>query len=170
MNIIRHEGRTWETTPATYKKLEEEELRNIIIAHLNTRYEGDAAGEVFRKSGKTDIRIEDKERVAFVAECKIWKGAEELRKALNQLLGYLTWRDCKAALVIFNKSVAGFSTLLEKIPEGLENHDLFVKKEPLNKDGEWKYVFKSDEDSNRLIKIHVFAFNIYVPSIGVKRV
>src|SRR5262249_2091303 len=33
--VIRHEGRTFEATPATYKDLGEEDLRNILLAHLN---------------------------------------------------------------------------------------------------------------------------------------
>jgi hypothetical protein len=71
LSVIRHEGRTFETTPKTFAVHDEEELRDILLAHLNAHYQGDAAGEAFRRSGKTDIRIEDNDRAAFVAECKI---------------------------------------------------------------------------------------------------
>ena len=36
---------------------------------LKRDYQGSAAGEAFRHSGKTDMRIEDKNKAAFIAEC-----------------------------------------------------------------------------------------------------
>jgi hypothetical protein len=108
LKIIRHEGLSFETTPATFAKHGEEGLRDIILAHLNGHFEGGATGETFRRKGKTDIRIEDGERSAFVAECKVWRGAAEITGALDQLLSYLTWRDSKAALIVFNTKVGGF--------------------------------------------------------------
>lgn len=161
LSIVRHEGRTFETTPKTYAKLEEEELRDILLAHLNGHFEGGATGETFRKKGKTDIRIEDEERAAFVAECKVWRGSKELGEGVGQLLRYLTWRDCKAALVVFNKEVAGFTQLLEKLPEALCTHPFFIDDLGQQGDGEWRFVFRSEEDENRLITVHVFLFNIY---------
>ena len=82
-----------------------------------------AESSYLRKSGKT----EDNDRNAFVGECKIWRGAKQVDSALGQLLGYLTWRDCKAALIVFNTQVAGFSGLLEKLPETLSKHPLMLK-------------------------------------------
>ncbi|MCC2099510.1 MAG: hypothetical protein KDJ29_21655, partial [Hyphomicrobiales bacterium] len=75
LSVIRHEGRTFETvSESLLGKLDEEDIRDIILAHLNGHYEGEATAEAFRKKGKTDIRIEDDNRAAFIAECKIWKG------------------------------------------------------------------------------------------------
>jgi hypothetical protein len=71
LTIIRHDGRTFEATPKTYAVHDEEELRDIIRAHLNGHYKGDATGETFRRAGKTDLRIEAESRTAFVAECKV---------------------------------------------------------------------------------------------------
>jgi hypothetical protein len=75
LKIFRHEGRTWESTPKTYFVHPAEELRDMLLAHLNGHYEGVATGETFRMSGKTDIRIEDNSRAAFITECKIWEGS-----------------------------------------------------------------------------------------------
>jgi hypothetical protein len=124
LRVIRHEGRTFEALPFTFCKFSEPELRDILLAHLNGHYEGLASGEMLRGEGKADIRIEDKNRAAFVAECKIWSGENALTDAVDQLLGYLTWRDCKAALIVVNKTVAGFSALLERAPEALRPHVL----------------------------------------------
>jgi len=162
LSVIRHEGRTFETTPKTYAVHSEEELRDIILAHLNGHYKGMATGETFRKLGKTDIRIEDQNRAAFVAECKLWKGKEELLSAINQLLCYLTWRDCKTALIIFNKKVVKFNSLLTKIPEVLQKHQKFKRELTKDANGEWRFKFYSTEDESRQITIHVFLFNLYV--------
>ena len=89
LSVIRHEGRTFEATPRTCAVHDdEEELRDIILAHLNGHYQGGATGETFRRSGKTDIRIEDQDRAAFVAECKVRRGQKELLAAIDQLLSY----------------------------------------------------------------------------------
>jgi hypothetical protein len=162
LSVIRHEGRTFETTPKTFAVHDEEGLRDIILAHLNGHYKGDATGETFRRSGKTDIRIEDEKRAAFVAECKVWRGAKELQDAVDQLLGYLTWRDCKDAMIIFNKENARFTELLQKVPEALSSHHLFKKDLGKQGDGEWRYIFASKEDELRRIAVHVFLFNLYV--------
>jgi hypothetical protein len=162
LRIIRHQGRTFERTPSTYAVHGEEELRDIILSNLNTFFEGLATGEAFRKSGKTDITIEDKNRAAFVAECKIWKGEKALNDAIDQLLGYLVWRDCKTALIIFNKDVAGFSKIQEKLPEVLSAHRSFIKQFTINEYGEWRFIFSSEDDEDRHITMHIFLFNLYV--------
>ena len=161
--VIRHEIATFEATPSTYSGLGEEDLRNILLAHLNGHYEGGATGETFRKAGKTDIRIEAENRAAFVAECKLWAGPKGLSNALDQLLDYLTWRDCKAALVIFNKHIKGFTSILEKCPPELRSHPKF--KRPIVSKGraaDWRFCFESADDELREVTVHVFVANLYV--------
>jgi hypothetical protein len=162
LNVIRHEGRTFEGTPETFHNLEEEELRNILLAHLNGHFQGSATGETFRKKGKTDIRIEDNNRAAFSAECKIWHGKTGLFESVEQLLGYLTWRDCKASIIIFNKHNAKFSDILNTIPNVLPEHNNHIKKISDTNEGEWRYLFSSEDDENRQIIIHFFVFNLFV--------
>ena len=55
LSTIKHTGCTYERTPASYKSLHEEDLRNTLLAALNASYMGDAFGEAFRNNGKTDI-------------------------------------------------------------------------------------------------------------------
>jgi len=162
LQVIRHEGRSFETTPRTFQKHDEEEIRDIIVAHLNGHYEGRATGETFRKQGKTDIRIEEENRAAFVAECKLWRGPKEAKAAVDQLLSYLTWRDCKAALVIFNKTVARFSGIQSKLPDVLREHPNFDSAQKIEEPGEWRMVFRSADDEERRIVVHVFLFDLYI--------
>ncbi len=91
-------------TPLTYADMPEESLRDIILAILNNRF-GPASGETFSRHGKTDIFIpwHTDQGAVFIAECKIWKGPKAMSDGIDQLLGYLTWRDSKAALIVFAK-------------------------------------------------------------------
>lgn len=168
--IIRHTGASFEGTPQTYKSLGEDGLRDNVLSHINVMFEGKATGETFRKYGKTDIRIEEDSRSAFVGECKLWGGEQILLGALAQLLGYLTWRDCKAALIFFNKDVAGFSGVQDTIGRALTSHPGFLRAKETSRAGEWRFVFQSTEDPAREVTVHVFAFNLYVsPARATKR-
>jgi hypothetical protein len=93
-----------ERSPATFAQHGEEETRDFFLAYLNGEYRGGATGETFNASGKTDILIRVQDRNTFIAECKLWTGAKAFGKAVDQLLGYLTWRDCKCALLVFNRN------------------------------------------------------------------
>jgi len=162
LKVIRHEGRTFESTPSTFLQLDEEKLRDIMVAHLNGHYDGNATGETFRNHGKTDIRLEEKNRAAFVGECKVWSGVKALSTAMDQMLDYLTWRDCKAALIVFNKKVAGFSKIQDQIPQTLRKHSGFISSQSTTEAGEWRFMMRSADDPDRTILVHVFLFNLYV--------
>jgi hypothetical protein len=162
LKIIRHEGCSFERTPEPFAKHDEEELRDILMSHLNGHYYGLANGEAFRKKGKTDVCIEFENRAAFVAECKLWKGDQKISEAVDQLLGYLTWRDCKTALVVFNKDVAGFVQLQQKMQKILESQKYFIRSAGAYNTGEWRAVYRSIDDPDRLITVHVFLFNLFV--------
>lgn len=77
-------GTSMEKTARTYYNNQEEELRDILLAALNTHYES-ATGETFRKIGKTDIQIEFENKAAFIGECKIWGGERLLRAQFSKL-------------------------------------------------------------------------------------
>jgi len=76
-------------------------------------------------------------------------------------LGYLTWRDYKAALIIFNKHNSKFSEILDKIPNILKEHPQIKKFSGQKDAGEWDFVFMSKEDEARLVYVRVFIFDIY---------
>lgn len=95
--------------------------KNHLDAELsNGQFEGRATAETFRGSGSTDILFVENDRSVFIAECKFWKGPASLTGTLEQLLDYATWRDAKAALLIFSRN-KDFSQVLAEVPETLEN-------------------------------------------------
>lgn len=166
LEVIRHQVRSFEETPAAFRKLEEEELRDVMLATLNTHFGGEAGGERFRRNGKTDISIEFSNRAAFVAECKIWGGPKLVQEGIDQLLGYLTWRDCRAALIFLNKTVKGFKALQDAMRQLLGTHRLFIRNESGAQNGEWRAVFKAKGDEARLITIHVFLVDLFTDKGG----
>lgn len=161
LHFIRHQGRTFERSPATYSVHNEEDLRNIILAQINGHFEGGAVGEAFRKRGRTDISIEADNRAAFVGECKFWAGPDSLGRALSQLLGYLTWRDSKASLILFNSRNKDFSNILQSLPITLRKHPLFVRDIPCEENGEWRIQMCSETDKGRRVTVHIFLFDLY---------
>lgn len=162
LSILRHMGRTLESLPSAPSKLDEEELRDFLLASLNAVYKGQATGETFRRNGKTDILITAENREAFVGECKVWYGPKTVGDAINQMLGYHTWRDCRSALIAFNKHYAGFSTIQKNLPELLMKHPNFVSDLGTKQPGEWRLRFKLADDPGRFVAVHVFLFDLYV--------
>ena len=159
LDSIKHTGSTYERTPSSYKTLHEEDLRNTFLAALNATYKGDATGETFRNKGKTDICIERENRAAFVAECKMWTGQKEIGKAIDQLDGYLTWRDCKAALIYFVRR-KDFMKTLESAEAALRAYDGMRNVMALDKN-EFECLFLSKANPGQQIKMRVMLFNLY---------
>lgn len=131
----------------------------MLLAALNGIYQGNATGETFRKNGKTDICIECENRAAFVAECKIWKGQSKIDEALKQLDGYLTWRDCKTALIYFVRNKE-FMSVLDVAKQTLSAHPSIRQVKEIDRN-EFECSYISDSNVGQLIKIQVILFNLY---------
>ena len=159
ISTIKHTASTYERTPGSYKALHEEDLRNTLLATLNATYKGDATGETFRNAGKTDICIERENRAAFVAECKMWTGPKEIPKAVEQLDSYLTWRDCKTALIYFVRRKDFFQTLTA-VETSLRSIEGMKNVTPLDKN-EFECLYLSKSNPGQLVKIRVMLFNLY---------
>jgi hypothetical protein len=101
LRVLMNMRNALERSPSTTEHLTENGIRDLLLVSLNARFEGRAAGEVFNGEGKTDILIRENDRNVFIAECKVWRGRRTATEALDQLLGYLVWRDTKAALLMF---------------------------------------------------------------------
>ena len=156
---IKHMGSTYERTPKSYAAMKEEDLRNTLLAALNGTYLGGAVGEAFRNNGKTDICIEEKNRAAFVAECKMWTGQKAIADALKQLDSYLTWRDCKTALIYFVRK-KDFLAILQTAEEALRAIPEMRQVQVLDKN-EFKCCMVSTQNPGQQIQVRVMLFNMY---------
>lgn len=152
LGILRGMSTVIERSPDSFSSLDEEAIRTHFLLQLNGHYEGSATGETFNKSGKTDILIRVEDKNIFIGECKFWKGPKSFDKAIDQLLGYLAWRDTKCALLIFNrnKNSTDVSLKMHKImSERIECKKVVEN----NVDGDSKYIFVKTSDPGREIWI-----------------
>jgi len=156
---IKNAAMTWECTPNSYRYMGEEDLRNALLASLNGCFPGKANGETFRKNGKTDICIETEDRTAFVAECKIWTGAGDVPKALAQLDSYLTWRDCKTALIYF-VTRKNFLAIIDKMQAVLSGQKNLLGVRALDRN-EFVCKMPSSRTPGHMINIRVLLFNLH---------
>lgn len=140
-----------ERNPESFRGLDEEAIRDHFLLSLNGHYEGSATGETFNAAGKTDILIREKDRNIFIAECKFWRGAKSFDSAVTQLLSYLTWRDCKAALLIFNRNKDSAS-VEQRMDETMRERGEFRKvKESGENRGAAYILIKNDEPGREII-------------------
>jgi len=164
LKLIHNMALVMERSPQTFRKLREEEIRNHFLMVLNASYEGQATGETFNYGGKTDILIRHDSRNVFIAECKFWRGERELIRAIDQLLGYASWRDTKTAVLLFSRN-QDFSSVLGKIDPILKSHSCYKRKHDLKSaelrnETTFSYIFHKPEDKNREVFLTVMAFNV----------
>ena len=159
MAIIERLSLSIERSPSIFMTAGEEQIRDILLVDLNGHFEGAASGETFNREGKTDILIRSQDRNVFIAECKIWKGPKSLSSAIDQLLGYLTWRDTKAAIVVFSKT-KDFGTVVSQIDDVVSEHPSFIRSLDAKGETHFRYVFSQRDDSNRAIHLAVVVFDL----------
>ena len=159
INIISKLATSIERSPSTFARLPEEHIRNHILVSLNSHFDGGATGETFNSQGKTDILIREKDSNVFIAECKFWSGKAGLHKAIDQLLGYVTWRDTKTALIVFSKN-KDFTGVLETIAECVPNHPSCKSAATQLEETQFRFVFEQKNDENRDVHLSVLVFNI----------
>lgn len=148
-----------ERSPSTTKHLSEEQVRDLLLVSLNAQFEGKAAGEVFNNAGKTDILIRVDDRNVFIGECKIWKGPKTVTDALDQLLGYLVWRDTKAALLLFIRD-ADVTHVTAKAVERVEQHPNYKRRGRTSSEERYDFVLHASGDPAREIHLALLPFLI----------
>jgi len=159
LHIMQNMVQVMELSPHAFHDMGEEDLRSHFLVQLNGAFKGQATGETFNFQGKTDILMRDQGKNVFIAECKFWKGEKAFLATLDQLLSYLSWRDTKAAVVIFNRN-ADFSSVLAKIRETVPKHQHFKRDRSGSGESAFRYIFGQPNDSNREIILTVLAFDI----------
>ena len=159
LDVIHGVGKQFERLPSTYSGKEEEHLRDHMLLILEPNFEGSSTGETFNKNGKTDILMRHESSNVFIAELKYWRGKKSFLDTISQLLGYLTWRDSKAAVIIFVKNKE-FSPVLKTVKETAIEHSNYFRFCSEQEEGWYHYKFHINEDQNREVKLAVMLFHI----------
>jgi len=161
IELIDNCCKAFENTPTTFSKMNEEELRDVILSSLNSVFEGDAVGEAFSKKGKTDIRLNIQKGGIFIAECKFWSGPKSIEKTIDQIFKYLTWRNSYGVIIGFSKR-KGFTDVLENISELIPDLPNFHEGFEELEDSHFRAKFHLPEDDRKIIEIHFLVYNLYV--------
>lgn len=164
LDVIDGMVKVMERSPKAFHDIDEEGLRTHFLVQLNGHYEGQASGETFNYQGKTDILIRSGDRNIFIAECKFWAGPAKMMETIDQLLNYLSWRDSKAAILLFNRN-KDFSKVLAAIPETVKTHPNFQKNEGKRGETGFRYAFRHKDDAAKILHVTVMTFDIPRPAV-----
>ncbi|WP_156164511.1 hypothetical protein [Bradyrhizobium sp. LTSP885] len=159
LNIVQSMALVMERSPSAFETMGEENLRQHFLVQLNGHFEGAASGETFNFTGKTDILIRVKDRNIFIAECKFWGGEKSFLATITQLLDYLSWRDTKTAVLVFNRN-KDFSGVLKTIETSLTSHPNLKhgpKKEGASR---FRCTFGNSKDPRREVIVTILAFDV----------
>ena len=127
MDVIEAYCVTFERSPKPIAKLEEEEIRDLLLASLNGAFNLGARGEAFSKHGKTDILLEVPDGAVFIAELKFWAGPATVGEVTAQIRRYLTWRDSFGLVVVLSRN-RDFSGVRQSIGGTLEAVEQLLEK------------------------------------------
>lgn len=159
LKIVQDMALVMERSPGAFKSMNEEALRQHFLVQLNGQFEGKATGETFNMEGKTDILLREGDRNVFIAECKFWKGPKAFGDAIDQLLGYSTWRDGKTAILVFNRGT-DTSTILNGIDSIAKAHPNFKRAVNWPHESGFRYVLRGSNDKNRELFLTVLVFHV----------
>lgn len=146
-----------ERHPSTYQGKDQEALRDHILTVLASHFPH-AGAETFNHLGKTDILIRQEGQNVFIGECKIWSGPKRHPDAIDQILGYLTWRDSKAAIVYFVRN-KNLDPVLEEIDAATPHHQCYVETLGKTNDGWFNFRFTLLEDRTRQTNLSILVFH-----------
>ncbi|WP_308387635.1 hypothetical protein [Acidithiobacillus sp. AMEEHan] len=159
LGVLKSMSLVIERNPGAFASLDEEAIRTHFLLQLNGHYEGTATGETLNAAGKTDILIRAENRNIFIAECKFWHGPKSFTDAVDQLLGYLSWRDSKSALLIFNQT-RDSTAVRQKMREIMTSRPEYRKTLEHDPAGRSRYIFVKTTDPGREIQICIMLFDV----------
>lgn len=151
-----------ERSPRAFARAGEEAIRDHFLVQLNGQYQGGATGETFNYEGKTDILVRELGRNLFVAECKFWAGPKKLSATVDQILGYLTWRDTKSAIFVFNRG-RELTKVLAAISPTIGSHPSFVREIAYGSETDFRFVLCHRDDPERELTLTVLVFEVPAP-------
>ena len=159
LGIIHSMTQVMERSPSAFVNMREEDIRVHYLVQLNGRFKGAATGETFNLGGKTDILLRVEDRTIFIAEFKFWDGEKSLIDAIDQVLGYTSWRDTKVAIVLLSRN-KNFGDVLTKAKAATVKHPHYKRGETIESETKFRYVFGNPNDHSREIILTVMVFDV----------
>ena len=89
----------------------------------------------------------------------MWTGAKAVQEAILQLDSYLTWRDCKTALIYFVRR-KNYLSILKNIKCTLESIDNIRAIKEVDRN-EFDCLYLSESNPGQKIRVRVMLFNLY---------
>lgn len=160
IKLIDNQCLQFEKTPKTYDKFDEPNLRDLILANLNSIFEGQATGETFNNKGKTDIYLNIDKGNILVSECKFYGGEKLYHKTIEQLLGYLTWRQNYGIMISFCK-LKNFSKIIEEAEAIIKKHSSFESNFRVLSKTHFISKHTLPTDEYKYVEIHHLYYNLY---------
>ncbi|MFD6653450.1 hypothetical protein ACFWC0_31085, partial [Micromonospora chalcea] len=97
------------------------------------------------------VLIREDDANVFIAECKIFgpkDGPSRITATIDQLLGYLTWRDTKAALLLFIRD-RDVTTVIAKAVAAFESHPNFKRRGKTSTEERHDFILHTNGDPSR---------------------
>lgn len=155
IEFLDGQAKNFEQTPRAIKDLGEENLRDLLLANLNSVFQGDASGETFSKKGKTDIYLKISKGNILICECKIWAGKTLYGKTIDQLRGYLTWRHNYGVMITFVRT-KGFTKVLNESEITIQEHESYMNGFKKIDDSHFISNHRVDDDEKEVCVHHLF--------------
>lgn len=154
-------GVMFERSPSTTRKMNESDLRNLMLVVLNDRFEfeGFVGAEVFNSSGRTDILVRVAGVNVLVGECKFNDGPQTVLDTLDQVLRYLAWRDEKAVVIMFYKQ-AGYTKLISESADVIDKHPQCAGRVSQIDGTRYDFNFHAQDDDHRAVHLVFLPFAI----------
>ncbi|UBF28143.1 hypothetical protein K9N68_09785 [Kovacikia minuta CCNUW1] len=82
-----------------------------------------------------------------------------LKETFDQLLGYVTWRDTKLAMLICNRN-KNFTAVLQQIQQVIRGQPSFVREVNIDSETQFRFVVSHPDDRDRELLLAILAFDI----------
>ncbi len=159
LGIIENMTTVMERSPNAFKGMGEEDIRSHYLVQLNGQYEGSATGETFNAAGKTDILVRSENANIFIAECKIWRGDKAMSETVDQLLSYVTWRDTKTAIIVFNRN-KDFSAVIEGAKASVQGHPQYLRGPVQEGETRFRFILANPDDTAKEVVVTLMLFDV----------
>lgn len=161
LEVLRKTGSVFEKTPGVFSVHSAEELRNIITSNLNINFAGNTAQELFLPQGRTLFCLKAEDKNIFIGKCTSWKSMEAVVYSTDSILSESVSPECKAALLIFNKSESQLKNVVNQTRKALLDHSALISMYGEFGKNSWSMIMKSSTGLAIRIHLHVMIYDLY---------